>query len=93
MNKLYDEIMEGKHDKVLGVASLIIYGGVCYTVSGIIHKIKNKKEKDTAIMRAFFTGYDMSEAINKKSKKDDRKWVFKKVKLRLFLLSRNLHVI
>ena len=73
MNKLYDEIMEGKHDKVLGVASLIIYGGVCYTVSGIIHKIKNKKEKDTAIMRAFFTGYDMSEAINKKSKKDEKK--------------------
>ena len=73
MNKLYDEIMEGKHDKVLGVASLLIYGGVCYTVSGIIHKIKNKKERDTAIMRAFFTGYDMSAVINKKSKKDDRK--------------------
>lgn len=73
MNKLYDEIMEGKHDKVLGVASLIIYGGVCYTVSGIIHKIKNKKEKDTAIMRAFFTGYDMCEEINKTSRKDDRK--------------------
>ena len=73
MNKLYDEIMEGKHDKVLGVASLIIYGGVCYTVSGIIHKIKNKKDRDTAIMRAFFTGYDMSEAINKKSKKDEKK--------------------
>ena len=73
MKNLYDEIMEGKHDKVLGVASLIIYGGVCYTVSGIIHKIKNKKEKDTAIMRAFFTGYDMSEELNKKSKKDDRK--------------------
>ena len=72
MNKLYDEIMDGKHDKVLGVASLIIYGGVCYTVSGIIHKIKNKKERDTAIMRAFFTGYDMSEAI-KTSKKEDRK--------------------
>ena len=73
MNKLYDEIMEGKHDKVLGVASLIIYGGICYTVSGIIHKIKNKKERDTAIMRAFFTGCDiMSEAI-KTSKKDDRK--------------------
>ena len=92
MNKLYDEIMEGKHDKVLGVASLIIYGGVCYTISGIIHKIKNKKERDTAIMRAFFTGYDMSEAI-KTSKKDDRKWGIQKVKLRLFLLSRNLHVI
>ena len=73
MNKLYDEIMEGKHDKVLGVASLIIYGGVCYTVSGIIHKIKNKKEKDTAIMRAFFKGYDMCEEINKTSRKDDRK--------------------
>lgn len=73
MNKLYDEIMEGKHDKILGVASLIIYGGVCYTVSGIIHKIKNKREKDTATMRAFFTGYDMCEEFNKTSRKDYRK--------------------
>lgn len=73
MKKLYDEIMEGKHDKVLGIASLIIYGGICYTVSGIIHKIKNKKERDNAIMRGFFTGYDMCEDINKISKKDDRK--------------------
>ena len=73
MNKLYDGIMEGKHDKVLGVVSLIIYGGVCYTVSGIIHKIKNKKERDTAIMRAFFKGYDMADEINKISQKEDRK--------------------
>ncbi len=72
MNKLYDEIMEGKHNKVLRVASLLIYGGVCYTVSGIIHKIKNKKERDTAIMRAFFTGYDMCEEINKTSRKDEK---------------------
>ena len=73
MNKLYDEIMEGKHDKVLGVVSLAVYGVTAYALSGIVHKIKNKKEKDTAIMRAFFTGYDMSEAINKKSKKDEKK--------------------
>jgi len=92
MNKLYDEIMEGKHDKILGVVSLasII---TAYALSGIVHKIKNKKERDTAFIKCFLDGYAMCREINKPSRKYDRKWVFKKVKLRLFLLSRNLHVI
>ena len=54
---LSDEIMEDK--KILGVVKLNIYGGMCYTVSGTTHEIKNKKEKDTATIET--------------SKKDEKK--------------------
>ncbi len=73
MKNLKQEILDGTHDKVLGVVSLAVYGFTAYALSGIVHKIKNKRKNDQALIKGFFTGYDMSEAINKKSKKDDRK--------------------
>ena len=73
MKDLKQEILDGKHDKVLGVVSLAVYAGVCYTLSGIIHHINNKKKNDQALIKGFFTGYDMSEKINQKMKDDEKK--------------------
>ena len=72
MKNLKQEILDGTHDKVLGIVSLAVYGVTAYALSGIVHKIKNKRKNDQALIKGFFTGYDMSEKINQKMK-DDRK--------------------
>ena len=73
MKDLKQEILDGTHDKVLGIVSLAVYGVTAYALSGIVHKIKNKRKNDQALIKGFFTGYDMNEKMHDILKKDEKK--------------------
>ena len=53
MKNLKQEILDGTHDKVLGIVSLAVYGVTAYALSGIVHKIKNKRKNDQHLLKVF----------------------------------------